>query len=204
MSQARFHIPALYDPPREPRLEQIERLALGWIFAFGSIAHAALATLRPEAYEGFAGASPIAFIRDQWEAVFVPHALLFGSLLAVFEFAVGIAILSGGRPMVFGSIAAIGFHMALALFGWGFWLWCVPAIAALALLIRAELRRTADARDASSAARAALAVGQRLQQIPDFQETGFHPTDPLPLGAQILGDQEPHADPEKGEPAQSA
>jgi len=177
---------------------------LGWSFTLGSIAHAALATLKPEAYEGFAEASPIPFIRDQWEAVFVPHALLYGSLLAVFEFAVGIAILSGGRPMVLGSIAAIGFHVALALFGWGFWLWCVPAIAVLALLTRAEFRRTAGARDGSSAARAALSVDQRLQQIPDLQEPGFDSTDPLPLRAEVLGDQKANADPEKGEPAKSA
>jgi hypothetical protein len=23
----------------------------------------------------------------------------------------------------------VGFHLALMLFGWGFWLWCIPALA---------------------------------------------------------------------------
>ena len=28
-----------------------------------------------------------------------------------------------------GYLAVIAFHLALMLFGWGFWLWCVPALA---------------------------------------------------------------------------
>jgi len=57
---------------------------------------------------------------------------------------------SGGRRLLtvvfFGTLlglsGAIGFHLCLMLFGWGFWLWSLPTLTVLALCFVREIRRT--------------------------------------------------------------
>jgi hypothetical protein len=66
----------------------------------------------------------------------MPHAALFGLLLAAFELSVGLLILAGGRKTTLGLVAAVAFHLGLMLFGWGFWFWCVPMLAMLVALLR--------------------------------------------------------------------
>jgi hypothetical protein len=61
--------------------------------------------------------------------------------------AVGVLVLAGGRRTQLGLAAAIAFHVALLAFGWGVYLWSIPIIGALNLLLRAE--RRADRRPAA-------------------------------------------------------
>jgi hypothetical protein len=61
-------------------------------------------------------------------------------LLIAFEAISGVLVYVGGRPAVVGMAAIIGFHIGLMFFGWGFWIWSLPMIAGVALLLRAQLR----------------------------------------------------------------
>jgi hypothetical protein len=102
-------------------------------------------------YAGFADPAHFAWVTESWRAVVAPNQPLFIGLLAVFEAAVGVLILSGGRRTQVGLVAAIAFHLALWIFGWFETVWCVVMIPALLLLLRAE-------RHAEAVSRAAPAV----------------------------------------------
>ena len=62
----------------------------------------------------------------------------------VFEAVVGVLILMGGRWTRIGLIEALGFHLALWLFGWGVTIYALLMVPALVLLLLAE-RRAAKA-----------------------------------------------------------
>jgi hypothetical protein len=91
-----------------------------------------------EDYAKFADSAYISFVRDTWRSVVVPNHHLFVSLLVVFEAAVGVLVLSGGKRAQLGLVAAIAFHIALLAFGWGFYAWSLPMIGALSLILHAE------------------------------------------------------------------
>jgi hypothetical protein len=70
-----------------------------------------------------------------------------------FEAVVGVLILSGGRRTQLGLIGAIGFHLALWLFGWFVTIYCLIMLPALVLLLVAERRAaTVSATTAAPAA----------------------------------------------------
>lgn len=101
---------------------------------------------RGDDYEAFADGSYLAFVTDTWRSLVVPNHHVFIGLLIAFEAAVAVLVLLGGRRATWGYVAAIGFHVALLSFGWGFYLWSVPMTAALVLLLRAHLERHTDCR----------------------------------------------------------
>jgi hypothetical protein len=51
-----------------------------------------------------------------------------------------VLLLKGGRAAVWGFWAGLAFHVALMFFGFGIWLYCLPAIALLAFNLRAHLK----------------------------------------------------------------
>jgi hypothetical protein len=59
---------------------------------------------------------------------------------------------SGGRRTQVGLVGAIGFHLALWLFGWFVTVYCLIMLATLLLLVRAERRAAAVAATAAAAA----------------------------------------------------
>lgn len=65
-------------------------------------------------------------------------------------------ILSGGRRTQVGLVGAIGFHLALWLFGWGVTVYSVLMLPTLVLLLRAERR----AATVPTTAAAAVAVSR--------------------------------------------
>ena len=91
-----------------------------------------------ETYVDFAEKSYLPFVRDTWASLVVPNRWVFIPLLVVFEAAVGVLVMLGGRWTRLGLLAAVAFHVALLSFGWGFWLWSVPMVVALLLLLRAH------------------------------------------------------------------
>ncbi len=118
----------------------------------GALVNAAY-LMRGDDYATFAGGSSIAFVRDTWASLVVPHHHLFIGLLVAFEATVGVLVLLGPRARQVGLVAAMVFHVLLVSFGWGFALWSAPMVVALALLLRAvappsgrarELERRAD------------------------------------------------------------
>jgi hypothetical protein len=83
------------------------------------------------------------------------HPAVYGLLLAAGETSLGILLLVGGRFATVGWAGVIVFHVLLMLFGYGTWLWCLPALAVLVHLARrdtstlwgrpsARVRTTAD------------------------------------------------------------
>ena len=54
------------------------------------------------------------------------------------EAVLGTALLLGGTAARWGYAGVIAFHVALMLFGWGFWMWSVPALVFLVWLARRD------------------------------------------------------------------
>jgi hypothetical protein len=95
---------------------------------------------RGDDYAEFADGAYVGFVRETWRRVVVPDHTAWIGLLIAFEVAVGVLALLGGWHTRLAYGAAIAFHVALLSFGWGFYLWSLPMIAALAALLRAEQR----------------------------------------------------------------
>ncbi len=54
------------------------------------------------------------------------------------ETTLGILLLLGGRCATIGWVGVIAFHVLLMLFGYGVWLWSVPALVLLVFLARRD------------------------------------------------------------------
>jgi hypothetical protein len=117
--------------------------AFGGIFLASAVTHATLVMVTPHSYEAFANGSWWPFVRHAWHSVFVPNTAFFITLLIMFEAAVGLLILSRYDRRT-GIAAAIVFNAALILFGWGFCIWSVPAIALLLWFWHLENSSTSD------------------------------------------------------------
>jgi hypothetical protein len=142
---------------RHDRARVVGAWAVGVLFLLAGALVNLIYLLRGTDYGGFADASYIPFVRETWLSVVAPRQGLFIGLLIVFEAAVGLLVLSGGRRRQWGYAAIIGFHVALLSFGWFFYAWTVPMIAALWLLLRAE-RAAASATSPAAAELRPLSV----------------------------------------------
>ena len=140
-----------------PRARYIGRVAVGVLMLLGGAAFNAV-NLALGDYAGFADQAHFGWVTSAWRAVVAPNQYLFIGLLVAFEAVVGVLILSGGRRTQLGLVGAIGFHLALWLFGWFVTIYCLIMLPALLLLLRAE-RRAATV----SATTAAPAADSRLE-----------------------------------------
>lgn len=122
-------------PLRRPHRVIYARRIVGVIFLLGAVTHAILLRIGID-YGPFAEASFIPFVRDAWESLVAPNSWLFIPLLILFEAATGALLLRYGKAAIAGLWLAIGFHLCLMLFGFGFWLWSVPMLIALAWMLR--------------------------------------------------------------------
>jgi uncharacterized membrane protein len=124
-----------------PRAMYVARAALAVLFVvFGALVNAVYLALGTGDYATFAAGSPIPFVRDTWQAVVVPHEAFFIGLLVAAEAAAGVLIVLGGRWMRAGLIALMCFHLGQLTISWFLWLWAIPMLVTLALLLRAERR----------------------------------------------------------------
>ncbi|MER7251385.1 hypothetical protein [Kribbella sp. NPDC000426] len=96
------------------------------LFASGACVHVFLALATPRSYDGFADTAFFGWVHDGWQNIFMAHPTVWALLLAAAELTIAILLVKVPRV---GYVAVIAFHLALMLFGWGFWLWCVPALA---------------------------------------------------------------------------
>ncbi len=129
---------------RSRRALRIGRYALGALFLGAGAAVNAVFLLTGTDYAAFADASYLPFVRTAWRSVVAPDQWLFIGLLIAFEAIAGILVLTGGRRAELGMVAMLGFHVALLSFGWGFYAWSLPMLAAISLLLaaqHAEVRR---------------------------------------------------------------
>jgi len=81
-------------------------------------------------------------VRDGWQDVFMAHPAAFGLALAAGETVLGILLLRGGRAADVGWAGVIAFNVLLMLFGFGFWLWSLPALVVLVALARRDRTAT--------------------------------------------------------------
>lgn len=114
--------------------------AVGGFFLFTAGIHLGLVAADTEVYRPFADAALFGFVRDGWDSVFMAHPTVFGLLLMAGELTLGLLLLAGGRAARAGWVGVITFHLLLMLFGFGIWLWSVPAIAVLVDLQRRDAR----------------------------------------------------------------
>jgi hypothetical protein len=117
---------------------RLGRWGVGVLYVAAGAAVNGFFLLRGDDYATFADGAYLSFVRDTWHDVVVPHHEAWIGLLIAFELAVGVLAVLGGRRTQLAYAAAIAFHVALPSFGWGFFLWSVPMVAALVTLLRAE------------------------------------------------------------------
>jgi len=132
---------------RHPNAPLLGRIGVGVLFLAAGAAVNAFFLARGDDYAEFASGSYLAFVRDTWTTVVVPNHDVWIGLLILFEVAVGVLALLGARRTQLAYVAAIAFHAALLSFGWGFYLWSLPMIAAIGTLLQAERRASRAAAD---------------------------------------------------------
>jgi hypothetical protein len=118
-------------PPEDDRLGGAVRIAFGVIFLWASGVHVGIVSGDPGLYHDFADGAWFPGVLTAWRDVFMAHPAFWGLLVSLGEFAIGAALLSGGRLAHYGLAGAVAFHLALMTFGWGFWIWSVPALVLL-------------------------------------------------------------------------
>ena len=126
---------------RSRRARNVARAALGVLFlVFGAMVNAVYVITDWGSFAAFGEMSQFAFVRDTWASLVVPNTGLFIGLLIAGEATAGILVLAGGRLMQVGLVLLMAFHVGLLFFGWWLWLYAVPMLCALTLLLRAERR----------------------------------------------------------------
>jgi hypothetical protein len=123
-----------------PGALKVGRIALGLLMLVGGAMVNGYYLVREVDYGDFADNSMLTFVTDTWQSVVAPHQGMFIGLLIAFEAVVGILCLIGGRSAVVGMVAILGFHVGLMFFGWAFWVWSIPMLVGVGLLLRAQLR----------------------------------------------------------------
>ena len=73
-------------------MTRVCRLAFAVMFTGGAAIHVAIVVTGTETYRHVADTAFIPFVKQAWLSVFMPHAALFGLLLAAFELIVGLLI----------------------------------------------------------------------------------------------------------------
>lgn len=116
------------------------RLATAFLYLVAGAGVNVAMLLRGDDYARFADGAYLGFVTDTWREVVVPNHHAWIALLIAFELTVGVLVLLGGRATQLAYVAAIGFHIALLSFGWGFYAWSLPMAAALATLLVGERR----------------------------------------------------------------
>jgi len=117
---------------------------VGWFFLWTSGIHVGIVAADTAFYRHFADGALIPGLAGAWRSMYMPHAAITGLLVAAGEAVVALLLLLGSRTWRrIGWIGMIAFHTALLCFGWGFWLWSIPA---LVVLVRSSLEdwRTSD------------------------------------------------------------
>ena len=125
--------------PGTPRYRVLGRHLVGGLFLVTGGVHLGLVAADTQVYRHFADAGLFPFVREGWQEIVMTHPAVWGLLLMAGEILLGTLLLVGGRAARWGWFGVIGFHALLLLFGFGFWLWAVPALVVLVILARGDL-----------------------------------------------------------------
>jgi hypothetical protein len=130
---------------RSDRARLVARVSLGVLFlVFGALVNVVYLVNDWDSFAAFGEMSQFAFVRDTWDSLVVPNTGFFIGLLILGEATAGLLVLSGGRRLEVGLVLLLAFHVGLLFFGWWLWLYAVPMLGALTLLLRAERRHQQD------------------------------------------------------------
>jgi len=110
----------------------------GFYLTMGGV-HLGLVSADAQVYRHFADRGLFAFVRDGWQHVVMAEPAVWGLLLMAGELTLGVLLLVGGRAARWGWAGVILFQVLLMLFGFGFWLWSIPALVLLVVLARRDL-----------------------------------------------------------------
>lgn len=119
------------------RAAAVRRFVGGFYLVMGGI-NAGIALADAETYRTFADGSFWSFVADAWHQVVMTQPLAWILLLAVGEVVIGLLLLRGGPAARAGWAGVLVFHVLLMSFGFGFWLWSIPVLAALVPAARAD------------------------------------------------------------------
>jgi hypothetical protein len=129
---------------RSRRAMRIARVMVGMVMVVGGAMLNTAFLVAGNDYSAFMDASWFPWVTETWRSIVPPNHVLLIGLLILFEAAVGVLVLIGGRMTQLGLAFAIAFHLALCVMGWGVTLYAVAMLVGLVLLLRAE-RRAAGA-----------------------------------------------------------
>jgi hypothetical protein len=117
---------------------------VGWFFLWTSGIHVGIVAADPGFYRHFADGSLLPGLTGVWDSLFMTHAAASGLVVAAGQAVLATLLLGPRRWHRVGWAGTIAFHVALMCFGWGFWLWCVPALTLLVRGARADRASTED------------------------------------------------------------
>jgi hypothetical protein len=141
LAQARGSKAPLANPPVVPA-RAWERSVVGGFYLIMGGVHLGLVAARPQVYRNFADHALFGSVVDGWRDVFMAAPVIWGLCLMAGEVALGTALLLGGTAARVGWVGVITFHLLLMVFGFGFWLWSVPALGLLIWLARRDGRKS--------------------------------------------------------------
>jgi hypothetical protein len=116
----------------------LARRVVGGFFLFTGGIHLGIVAADPEYYRPFGDDGLFGFVRTGWSEIFMAQPVFWGLMMALGESTLGVLLLAGGRPARVGWLGVVAFHLLLMLFGFGYWLWCLPALAVLVTLARRD------------------------------------------------------------------
>ena len=136
------HSTSTYPPPRTmvpvwpgtPRHRTLGRKLVGGLFLVTAGVHVGLVSADTQVYRHFADGGLFPFVREGWQDIVMANPAFWGLMLAAGELVIGTLLMVGGRAARWGWVGAIAFHVLLMVFGFGFWLWSVPALVVLVVL----------------------------------------------------------------------
>jgi energy-converting hydrogenase Eha subunit A len=118
--------------PRHLRGQRVLRPPwVGVFFLWTSGIHVGIVAAGPDLYAHFADHALVPGLARVWSEVFMAYPTFFGLAVAALEACLGLLLVASPRPRRFGWAGAIAFQCALMAFGWGFWIWSLPALAFL-------------------------------------------------------------------------
>jgi hypothetical protein len=124
-------------PRRRTRASVVRRFVGGFYLVMGGI-NAGIVAADPATYRTFADGAFWPFVTDTWHDVVMTHPVPWILALATGEVVLGLLLLRGGAAARAGWVGVIVFHVLLMSFGFGFWLWSVPALLVLVAAARSD------------------------------------------------------------------
>jgi hypothetical protein len=104
---------------------------VGIFFLWTSGIHVGIVAADPGFYAPFADHALVPGLTHAWSHVVMGSPTIFGLAVAAGEATLGLLLLGSPQQRRVGWSGVLAFQLALMAFGWGFWIWSLPALAML-------------------------------------------------------------------------